>query len=624
MNRGYGLFALASLVVACQPTKAPRASAPEPSTIAGLAPVPTSSAAVAYRLSVPAPATHYAHIQAVFPARGRETITVMMPVWTPGSYLVREYARHIDRLSAEDPAGRPLPMEKVRKNRWRVQLKGADRAILRYRVYANEPSVRTNSIDEDFFVLAGAATFLADTEALAAPHELTLDIGKVYADVAADMPVDGAGVRRARNYDHLVDAPIVAGDLRRLPFKVEGVPHELIHLGAAEHWPDKRTQTDVARLTEEIVSFWGEIPYERYLFFNVINETRGGLEHKGSTLMMSKRFQTRTEAGYRSWLGLVSHEFFHTWNGKRLRPHALGPFDYENEVYTESLWFVEGLTSYYDDLLMHRAGLMNQKQYFKALSKQIGRLEGTPGRLEQPLSRASYDAWIEYYRHDESSKNTTVSYYTKGSVVGFVLDMEIRKATGGTKSLDDVMKAAYRGYSMERGYSRTELLDVFEQVAGKKIRQRVEVLTTTTEPIDYKRALHWAGLRFKSPAAPDKEATAIERAETLRKKTWLGVETEDRSGRLVIKRVVSGSPAEQGGLQFGDEIVALDGVRINADLPKRLKLYSAQDKVSVLIARRKSMQTRTVVLGTAPKSQFELQIDPDASALADKHRRDWL
>ncbi len=612
------------LLAACQASQEPTVSSGRPMRIEGLAPVPTSSLAVAYRLQVPAPATHYVHIQASFPARGRETITVMMPVWTPGSYLVREFARHVDRLTAENESGGSLVIQKVRKNRWRVHLGGAKQAVLRYRVYCNEPSVRTNSVDEDFLVLAGAATFLADTEALDAPHELILDIADVYVGVAADMPEAKSGVWLARNYDHLVDAPIIAGDLRRLPFDVQGVPHELIHVGGAAQWPDERSQTDVARLAKEVVDFWRDVPYGRYLFLNVINETRGGLEHKGSTLMMTKRFQASTEAGYRSWLGLVSHEFFHAWNGKRLRPQALGPFDYENEVYTEALWFVEGLTSYYDDLLMFRAGLMSQKQYLAALSKQIKRLEGTPGRLEQPLSRASYDAWIEYYRHDESSKNTTISYYTKGSVVGFVLDMEIRHATGGTKSLDDVMRAAYLSYSKGRGYSDAELLDVFEEVGGKKVRELVRVLTTTTIPINYDRALKWAGLRFKKAKDPDMKATARSRAEKLREQTWLGVETKDRGGRLVIERVVAESPAEKAGLQFEDEIVALDGVRIQSGLADRLKLYSPKDKVDVLVARRKSMRTQSVVLGTKPLLQFDLQVDPEANQRAKKHRGEWL
>lgn len=618
------LLAAAALFGCPEATKAP-APAPVAADAASPAPVHSSSVAVTYRVSVPAPSTHYVWVQASLPARGRDAITVMMPVWTPGSYLVREFARHVDRISATAPDGRRLPLEKVKKNRWRIELGGASQAILRYRLYCREASVRTNYVDDAHLVLNGAATFITDTEALGAPHEVELALEGRFGDVAVSLPKGEGGRRVAADYDALVDAPIVAGALRRLPFEVQGVPHELVQLGGEGLWPDARAARDVARVTETLARFWGVVPYDRYLFLNVIGLGGGGLEHKGSTLMMPRRFDARTQDGYRGWLGLVAHEHFHTWNGKRLRPSGLGPFDYEREVYTRGLWVVEGLTSYYDDLIVRRAGLADEAAYLKALSKQIARLEQTPGRLEMPLAQASYDAWIEFYRPDASSRNTTVSYYNKGAVVGFVLDMAIRRATGGGESLDDVMRAAYARYSGEAGYDSEALYALFESVGGAEVRALAERLAETTEEIDYGPALDWVGLRFApEPPAPKPEADEASRREALRKRAWLGVDVESRGGRVLITQVVTASPAEQGGLQVDDEIVALDGVRLDGALADRVRLYLPGDELEVLLARHGRMLERRVRLGARPRTKYTLQVDPRASTRAARHRGAWL
>lgn len=616
------LLLLGLLALACE-----RRSEPAPNPAPRPAPkvVASSSVAVAYRVTAPRPRDHYVYVEARLPARGRDALTVMLPVWTPGSYLVREYARHVDRLEAFAPDGRALELEKVRKNRWRVSLDGAAQAILRYRVYAREASVRTNFVDDRYFVLNGAATFLTDVEALERPHELALALPEGFEDVAVDLPKTEDGRRVARDYEHLVDAPIVAGALRRLPFEVGGVPHELVQLGGEGLWNDARAAQDVQRITETLVDFWGVVPYERYLFLNVIGLGRGGLEHRGSTLMMADRFAARTEAAYRGWLSLVAHEHFHTWNGKRLRPVELGPFDYEREVYTEALWMVEGLTSYYDDLIVARAGLSSEAEYLEALSGQIERLEATPGRLEQPLARASYDAWIEFYRPDESSRNTTVSYYNKGAVVGFLIDAAIRRQTGGAKSLDDVMRGAYARFSGPKGYTREALYGVFEEVGGEAVGREVRRLVETTEELEYGPALEWFGLRFRpSPKPPREGASAAERREHLRKTSWLGLETAARGGRLFVERVVAASPAEQAGFQAEDELVALDGIRVTDDLSRRVQLYLPGDELEALVARRGRMTTLEVRLDTRPYPKRRLEPDPKANRRAARHRASWL
>lgn len=615
MRRAAGLLLVAAAACAEAPSN-PKTPARPALRVA------SSSVAASYRLSVPAPSTHYVEVQASFPARGQQALTLMLPVWTPGSYKVREYARHVDQVQAQAPDGRRLAVRKVNKNRWRVQLDGAPQARLRYRVYANEPTVRTSYVDDAYLVLAGAATFLTDPSALDAPHVVELDL-EGYEDVAVALPRSEDGRLVAEDYDALVDAPIVAGALRRLPFEVEGVPHELVQLGGRGQWPDARAARDVAGLTRTLADFWGQVPYPRYLFLNVLGLGRGGLEHRGCTLMMRGAMAARTEAGYRRWLGLVAHEHFHTWNGKRLRPRVLGPFDYEREVYTHALWFVEGLTSYYDDLLVRRAGLSTEAQYLEALSGQIQRLEHTPGRLQMPLARASFEAWIEFYRRDESSENTTISYYNKGAVAGFVLDMAIRDATGGYRSLDHVMRRLYADFSGAEGYTTADLYAAFEAIGGEAVRELAVRLVETTEEVEYRGALAWVGLRFapeaELPSAQDEAA----RREALRKRAWLGLESEGGGGRTVISRVVAGGPAEKAGLQAGDELIALDGYRVAGPLAERVQLYLPGDELGVLVARHGRMRTLRVQVGTQPR-RFRLQIDPRANHRARRHRADWL
>jgi predicted metalloprotease with PDZ domain len=309
---------------------------------------------------------------------------------------------------------------------------------VQYRVYGREMSVRTNWVESSFAMLNGAPTFitLVEPSPVARPHELVVDLPPDWRGVATALdPLPG--VERgfvAADFDTLVDSPILAGSPAVHAFDVDGIPHALVNIGDDRLWDGARAAADVEKIVRATRDLWGRLPYPRYLFLNVIAEAGGGLEHRDSTLIMSSRWTMRTPRRYQGWLGLVAHEFFHAWNVKRLRPAALGPFDYEREVYTTDLWIAEGLTSYYDDLLVLRAGLSTRDEYLAALSNQIQALQTTPGRLVQPVAGASYDAWIRHYRPDENSPNVAVSYYTKGAVVGFLLDMRVREATRGANA----------------------------------------------------------------------------------------------------------------------------------------------------------------------------------------------
>jgi predicted metalloprotease with PDZ domain len=329
--------------------------------------------------------------------------------------------------------------------------------------------------------------------------------------------------------------------------------------------------------------------------------------------MMTTRWATGTREGYLRWLGLVSHEYFHAWNVKRLRPLELGPFDYDNEVYTTGLWISEGFTDYYGDVLLLRAGLATREQFLEAVSQQIAQLQGTPGRLEHPLSQSSYDAWIKGYRPDENSPNTTISYYTKGGVVALLLDARIRAATRGARSLDDVMRLAYRRYAGTVGFTADDFRACASEVAATDLSAWFSTAVDSGQDLDYSGTLDWLGLRFR-PAG-----------EARTDRGWLGVQSRIDNGRVLVAQVRRGTPAYDAGLNVDDEVVAIDGFRVRAEpLDLRLQQYRPGQKVTVLVARREQMREVEVTLGSEPNVSWRLEPRPDATPDQRTHLEAWF
>jgi predicted metalloprotease with PDZ domain len=534
------------------------------------------------------------------PTAGKAQVDLTMAGWTPGSYLVREYQRHVENVTARGASDAPLAVEKTAKNVWRVTTDGARIVDVRYRVYSREMGVRSNWVEDAFAMLNGAPTFmtLADTRPRA--HEVNIELPAAWKQVMTGLP-DGKAPHQyiAPDYDTLVDSPIVIGNPDVHEFTVDGKPHFLVNTPATPTFDGARAARDLQRLVQEHLKMWGSLPYEKYLFLNMLTEAGGGLEHKNSTLLMTNRWTTRTRKAYVAWLELCSHEFFHTWNVKRLRPIELGPFDYQNEVYTRSLWIAEGFTDYYGELLVHRAGLSTREEYLEALSNQIEALQTTPGRLVQSAEAASFDAWIKQYRPDENSPNVSISYYTKGAVIAFLLDARIRHVTNGKKSLDDVMRAAYAQYSGARGFTPDQFRETAEQVAGVSLESFWATAVEGTGELDYDEALETFGLRFKPVAAPNADKPA---------KAWLGVPTRNDAGRLVVTQVRRGTPGYTAGLNVDDEILAFDDYRIRADrLETRLEQYRPGDRITVLVARREQLMRLDLTLGAEPPKSWRLE-----------------
>jgi predicted metalloprotease with PDZ domain len=483
---------------------------------------------ITYTVKFPAPSRHLAAVEAVFPAEGRASVELMMPVWTPGFYRVENYADKIQELSARTPDGQALRVEQSRKNRWSISTGSAKKILVSYKLKCDSRSVTTNWVGDDIAVLNGAATFLTLVENGPRPHDIHLELPADWKLSITSLDAAPGGQPnhyQAADFDTLVDSPIVIGNLETHDFEVAGSKHVVVNGGDFTGWDGERAAGDLKKIFTENHRLWGFLPFQRYLFLCVFSQGGGGLEHRNSTLVTSNAASMRTPAAYRSWLVFVSHEYFHAFNGKRLRPVELGPFNYETAPRTPGLWVAEGFTCYYDGLLTTRAGLASPKDFLARLSGNIDRLQKTPGRLEQTLEQASLDVWTSSFSGIGGGGNT-VSYYVKGPVVAFLLDAKVQQATQGAKSLDDVMRLAYERYSGVKGFNSEEFRKTAEDVAGLDLQAWFKKAVGSTEELDYAQALDWFGLRF-APGEGAKRTWRLEvqgnatEAQRQRLKAWL-------------------------------------------------------------------------------------------------------
>lgn len=553
------------------------------------------------------------------PAPGDGEVQLVMPVWTPGSYLIREHGRHVDHLTATDEKGTNLTVTRAGRDRWIVSTQKKKGAIrIRYRLYCRELSVRTNWVDSQMAILNGAATFLSIPAFRNRPHRVTLDLPDNW-QVATALEKDGNSLV-AVSFEQLVDSPVVAAPLSISEFEEGGVPHRLVHFGDATLWNDAQAVEDVQKIVRAHQKFWGHTPYSHYTFLNAIVESRGGLEHDNSTLLMTSRFAFRDPERYEDWKSLVSHEFFHTWNVRRLRPVELRNYDLQNENYTRSLWVAEGITSYYEDVLLVRAGVLEKSNWLKRLSKNIEKLQSSPGRLHQSLSEASYDTWIKFYRPHENSRNVHVSYYTKGAIVAFLLDARIREDSDGRKSLDDVMRKLYEDFE-QTGYSPDDFRRTCCEAAGRDLSDWLDDHVNHANELNYQPALEWYGLTF----APPEESDETSETASPKEKIWLGAELDKKQTNPVVSRVRSDGPAAVAGVNAGDELVAINGIRCTpAGLEEQLQQYSKEETLELLISRRGRLMTLKMEATVEPQEKWQLRPATQASELQESRLESLL
>jgi predicted metalloprotease with PDZ domain len=581
---------------------------------------------IAYTLRFPDAAAHYMDVEMVVPTEGANELNLFLPTWTPGSYLVREYSRNIISMDAA-ASGSALEVTKTSKNRWIVESEGVASVTINYRLFCREINVRNNWVETDFAVVNGAPTFITIVDDYKRPYLVTVELPSGWETTASPLPsADTANSYSAPDFGTLVDSPLIAGSPQVDRFEVDGILHSLVTIGGGGVWDNARAARNVQHLVEAQRTFWGGLPYdEPYVFFNLLTGSRGGLEHKQSMLMTGDRWYTKNRGGIRSWLSLVSHEFFHAWNGKRLRPVELGPFEYEHENYSPSLWVVEGLTSYYQHILLARAGYHTHEKYLGALSGSIAGTEKTPGRFVQSLSESSFDAWIKAYRKDENSINALFSYYSGGAVAGFLMDAKIQQETDGARSLDDVLRAAFERYSGKSGYTESEFIALASEIAGKDLTDWFDRLVRQPNQFDYQPALDWYGLEFEKPKPPESNSLPVADDPEDLTKGWLGAVTSSSEGNLKVTSIPSDTPAAAAGLSVDDEIIAIDRHRVDASGLKRLAgLMGAGATVDLLVSRQGLLTTLQVTLGEEPTETWKLKIKKDSTEEQKARVNKWL
>ena len=596
--------------------------APPRSPPLGFSDVPTPTSR--YRLSFAACAQHLIDVEATFVAEAPGPMALQLPVWTPGSYMVREYARHVEGLRASDGAGHPLRCRKEQKDGWVLEVEAKGEVVVHYRVYARELSVRTNYVDDAVALVQGAATFVRPPAVDAGAFEVVVHLPHGWAHALCALPaeVDGRLTRFvAPDYDTLVDSPLLLGNPRLRHFDVDGVHHTLATVGGEGLFDDAAAARELARIVAEERALFGSLPYDRYVMMNVLLGGYGGLEHKSSAMLLSEPTLRARPQALADWWGLLAHELLHAWNVKRLRPKALGPFDYGRENYTDSLWVAEGLTAYYDDLVVRRTGLIDDADYFARLAKTVETLARTPGQAGQSLTEASRDAWIKLYRRDENTDNTTVSYYLKGSLVGLCIDARLRRLSGGARSLDDVMRLAWQRFSGARGYDEAEFRACIDEVAGASQGRWLASMLDARTPLVLHEALDTFGLQLQFSYG-EGQSDAVAARPTL----W-GVRAEVGGGRLQVAAVRRDAPAYAAGINVGDELLAVDGWRLPAgpQWPQAVADFAAgAARASLLVARLGKLRTLEVPLEPPPKERATLRVHPDAEAGQVAARTAWL
>ncbi len=519
-------------------------------------------------------------------------LELWMASWTPGSYLIREYARHVQEIRAESEHGAALPLTRVSEDAWRLEPGGHSLVRVRYAVYAFDLTVRTSHLDETHAYLNGAALFLTCDALAERPTTVRLDLPADWR-VSTALHLEREGTYRAATFDELCDCPIHASPTdRQTEFEVSGIPHRLVVWGRGNEELEGLTQ-DVKAIVQQTERLFGGLPYERYLFLTLLTDRgRGGLEHRESATLLSPRFGFRPDKSRQEFLFLVAHELFHAWVVKRLRPANLLPYRLRIENHTRLLWFFEGFTSYYETLIAARAGLITPARLLEVWGERMTQLARTPGRKVQSLEEASLTAWVKYYRPDENSSNSAVSYYLKGSLVALALEGELR-ARG--RSVDEVLRLLWTAHGVpETGLGEDAVLAACEQVAGEPLPAIAAAVTGTADP-DY-AALASLGLRARFRARDAQSDKGGTRARAEREpSSYLGLGF--KPDRLTLQTVLSDGPAERAGLSPEDELIAADGYRLSPE-SVGLRLEQLPPKTSVRLAYFRRDELRQTVLTT--------------------------
>lgn len=596
-----------------------------------------------YTITISDPSSHFAEVEMAFTADKTSVSYIAIPVWTPGSYMVREFSKNIQEFQVLESSGKSVSVTKINKNQWNFESKKGITYRVQYRIYCYEFSVRTSFINDQQALLnltsvlpyfnydkmtnwgSVKVVFPEENYSRKIISSLPLLEIKEYAIRVYDSkpnvpkplfenpsptkkiesnstedPYPSNKLIEANfefsSFDELYDSPIQIGDFEVFEFDVKGVPHRVAMVGI-HNANLERLRVDMERVCNTMADIIGEFPKENRLYPSQMNADAtknnrvqpyvfivqnvesggGGIEHLNSTVVMNQRFAYQNEGSYENFLGLIAHEYFHLWNVKRIRPTELGPFNYNEENYTHSLWIAEGITSYYDELGMMRAGFKSRTEFLNGLASNISNHENRPGARIATLHEMSFDAWIKEYRPNENSKNSTYSYYSKGLIIAALLDAKICKATNGEKSLDDVFKLLWNDFYKDKnstvigkGYTDEDFRKICEKVAGIDFKSDFDLWLNSTKTPDYVGIFNELGLQAQE--------------KTAEKQDW-GLTTAKTDGAVIVKYVHSKGFAQKLGINVNDEVIGLNGIRVNQSIESTWQSIQNPKEIKVIVNR---------------------------------------
>lgn len=569
-----------------------------------------------YSVSMDHPNRHYIQVELRCENQKSDFIDFKMPVWTPGYYGIQNNSKHLVGFKAVDQQGNILPFKKTLKNTWRVTSKNKKTVLISYEVYADELSVVNSYLDAEQAVISPTSVYLFPDGKISEPVLVNFKLNGNWSKISTglDRVEDRSSTFFASNFDVLFDCPTLLGNQQEISFSVKGIPHT-VAVSEKDTLDKTRFISDLKNIVEAATTLIGHIPYRHYTFLT-IGSIGGGMEHHNSCLLSCRTSVADTSDinQYKGWLSFVAHEYFHLYNVKSIRPIALGPFDYDRECYTNLLWFSEGVTVYYENILLNRAGLFSRKDCFKCLTESITGFENRPGHLFESATESSFDAWIHFFERNAENRNNTISYYDKGCALGLLLDLKIRQATHNRQSLDDVMRALYNTYFLEhkRGFTDNELRSTCEKVAGISLN---EIFTSVSkvDPIDYPGYLSYAGLTIDTTA------------HVVTNSVYFGAGIRSVDDRFRINRVERNSPAWQADLGNNIEVISVDGKTTGLEnISGLLKDKKPGDTLTLVISVGSKQTEVPVTLAPVLEKSFLIEESDQPSPIQKEIRESWL
>ena len=583
-----------------------------------------ASEAIHYQIEIDDSIHHQAKVTVLLPQIESSQMDVFIPNWRPGRYQQIPLANGISHMIAKSSQGKPLKIVKMETNHWRIFLEQPSKVELTYRLYANELSDRTRHIDSSHAYLDAVASLVFIPEFRSYPIHLDLDVPKGWKSVSGLKSGWNKNSFVANNYDELVDAPIETGVHEEYHFDVKGIQFELAIWGKG-NFNGKNIAQDLAAIVKTHIDFWGNVPFERYLFIvHVFDKGRGATEHKNSSLIQTDSWSFNKRKNYLNFLQTASHEFVHAWNVKAYRPQGLVPYDYLQPNYSKLLWWVEGGTSYLGNLLLLRSGLMTQDEYFNHLAKAIYEYQNRPGRLEQSAADASFNEWIA--PDGDRANNAFVNIYSQGKLLSLWLDLQLFQQTDGRASITDVQKKLYQQFPASiKGYTEQNLMDVFQSLGLKDAQKIWDSKVRNSDEMDFNQALKSVGLLLSHEIKTQDKDAQQETKATDKKMAYLGIKLAEKSENNRLEYVLANSPAWDAGITADDELVAINNIKITqANYQQVLQTLEINSRISVNYFRNGLLEQTSLKVGSQFEGKTKIIANPKNSTQQIQQLEKWL